>query len=115
LLASKEEYQNVYFASICCDRCDGAREIIEEDDELRWKHIHHYYMDPTSKEEAKRLLEFHQVPFYVILNEQGEIVQKGSQKYFDFTNIPGAIEKKTSINIGRPAVANWEFTLDADF
>ncbi len=72
-------------------------------------------MDPTSKKEAKRLLEFHQVPFYVILNEQGEIVQKGSQKYIDFTDIPGAIEKKTSINIGRPAVANWEFTLDADF
>ena len=72
-------------------------------------------MDPTSKEEAKRLLGFQQVPFYVILNEQGEIVQKGSQKHIDFTNIPGVMEKKTSMNIGSPKMANWEFSLDADF
>ncbi len=72
-------------------------------------------MDPDSKEEAKRLLGFHQVPFYVILNEHGEIVQKGSQKQVDFTNVPGLVEKKPSMSIESPTAVNWEFTLDADF
>lgn len=72
-------------------------------------------MDPESKDEAKRLLGFQKVPFYVILNEHGEIVQKGSQKQVDLTNVPGLIEKKPSVTIKSPTAVNWEFTLDADF
>ena len=46
-------------------------------------------MDKAFKEEAKSLLGFQQVPFYVVLDENGEIVQKGGSKQVDFDTIPG--------------------------
>mmetsp|Transcript_11620 Transcript_11620/g.16709 ORF Transcript_11620/g.16709 Transcript_11620/m.16709 type:complete len:165 (-) Transcript_11620:72-566(-) len=113
-LASQSDYQNVHFVSICCDRCDGAREILEEKDELRWNNIHHYYMDPESKEVAKKQLGFQQVPFYVILNDRGEIVQKGSKKQIDLDNVPGRVVMKKPV-VSSPTAVNWEFTLDEDF
>jgi len=45
-------------------------------------------MDPESKEVAKELLGFAQVPFYVVLNEEGRIVAKGGKKRIDFEGLP---------------------------
>lgn len=39
-------------------------------------------MQESDKEEAKRILGFQAVPFYVILNENGEIEQKGNKVDF---------------------------------
>mmetsp|Transcript_10235 Transcript_10235/g.19178 ORF Transcript_10235/g.19178 Transcript_10235/m.19178 type:complete len:191 (-) Transcript_10235:26-598(-) len=90
-LAKRPEYSNVKFTSIVLDECDGARNIIEQNDKPRWNNINHFYMDREYKETAKSVLGFHQVPFYVVLNENGEIVQKGSKKDIDFEAIPGII------------------------
>lgn len=90
-MAQKPEYSNVEFTSIVLDECDGARNIIEKDDEPRWKNINHFYMDKSFKETAKAALGFNQVPFYVVLNDKGEIVQKGSKKQIDFDTIPGVV------------------------
>lgn len=90
-MATQPEYQNVEFTSIVLDECDGARNIIEQDDERRWQNINHFYMDKEFKETAKQALGFNQVPFYVVLNEHGEIVQKGSKKNIDFDEIPGIV------------------------
>lgn len=94
-LAADERYKNVKFASICCDSCDGARNIIEKDDSPRWDRVSHFFMDQENKEEAKKILGFKQVPFYVVLNEEGDIVQMGSKKYIDFDNLPGMIQPKS--------------------
>jgi hypothetical protein len=51
-------------------------------------------MDHEHKEEAKRVLGFGRVPFYVVLNECGDIVQMGSKKHIDFDNLPGMIQPK---------------------
>eukprot|EP00554_Chaetoceros_debilis_P011085 CAMPEP_0194108800 /NCGR_PEP_ID=MMETSP0150-20130528/8444_1 /TAXON_ID=122233 /ORGANISM="Chaetoceros debilis, Strain MM31A-1" /LENGTH=174 /DNA_ID=CAMNT_0038797601 /DNA_START=27 /DNA_END=547 /DNA_ORIENTATION=+ len=88
-MATDSKYSKVEFNSIVLDECDGARHIIEQSDELRWKNVNHYYMDKEQKETAKMTLGFNQVPFYIVLNEQGEIVQKGSKKDIDFDAIPG--------------------------
>lgn len=82
------------FTSIVLDECDGARNIIEQNDEPRWKNMDHFYMDKEYKETAKSALGFNQVPFYVVLNEHGDIVQKGSKKDIDFEAIPGIIRPK---------------------
>ena len=74
-MADKPEYASVKFTSIVLDECDGARNIIELENEPRWKNINHYYMDSEFKEIAKEALGFNQVPFYVVLNDKGEIVQ----------------------------------------
>ena len=95
-MAQKPEYSNVKFTSIVLDECDGARNIIEKDNEPRWKNINHFYMDKSFKEAAKAALGFNQVPFYVVLNEKGEIVQKGSKKQIDFDTIPGVV--RPSVN-----------------
>mmetsp|Transcript_3574 Transcript_3574/g.5488 ORF Transcript_3574/g.5488 Transcript_3574/m.5488 type:complete len:191 (+) Transcript_3574:89-661(+) len=88
-MKSENKYSNIEFVSVCCDKLDGAREIIEKDDRPRWNNVAHYFMDEDTKEEAKRVLGFASVPFYVVVNEDGEIVQKGNSNQVDFETIPG--------------------------
>jgi hypothetical protein len=82
------------FVSICCDKLDGAREIIEKDDELKWPDVQHYYMDPESKEIAKSVLGFASVPYYVMVNAQGTMTQKGNK--VDWTQLPSAAAAASS-------------------
>lgn len=86
-MARLPQYSNVKFVSICCDKLDGAREILEQEDIPKWNAIHHFFMPPEAKEQAKKLLGFKSVPFYVVLNSEGEVVL--SSKQVDFENIPG--------------------------
>mmetsp|Transcript_8066 Transcript_8066/g.11569 ORF Transcript_8066/g.11569 Transcript_8066/m.11569 type:complete len:191 (+) Transcript_8066:55-627(+) len=107
-MKSEAKYSNVEFVSVCCDKLDGAREIIEKDDRPRWDNVAHYFMDENTKEEAKQVLGFASVPFYVVVNEDGEIVQKGNSKQIDFEAIPGInrpeIQKE---NIAMPSTGKF--------
>jgi hypothetical protein len=85
------DQEDVQFLSIVCDKLDGAREIIERDDELRWNNLDHYFMEHKDKEQAKKVLGFKSVPFYVVLDTQGEIVQLGNKINWDA--IPGCAPK----------------------
>lgn len=100
-LAQNPQYANVEFTSIVIDACDAARNIIEEKESQRWSHIKHYFMDKAFKEEAKSLLGFQQVPFYVVLDEKGDIVQKGGTRQVDFDAIPGIVRKTENISISK--------------
>ena len=88
-MAQDPRYHNVQFVSICCDKLDGARSIIERDQELRWQNVSHYFMDSFHKEQAKKILGFKTVPFYVVVDSFGDIQQLGSDKVVDFDDIPG--------------------------
>ena len=112
-LAADERYKKVKFASIVCDSCDGARNIIDKEDSPRWDKVSHFFMDHDHKEEAKKILGFKQVPFYVVLDENGEIVQMGSKKQIDFDNIPG-MEKPKDVEEGRKEGDAFEI-MDLDF
>jgi hypothetical protein len=90
-MAADPKYKDVQFISIVCDQLDGARHIIEKDDDLRWQNVSHYYMDHQNKERAKKLLGFQQVPFYVVLDENGAITQSGNSKQVDFDEVPGVV------------------------
>jgi hypothetical protein len=90
-MAQDPKYKDVQFISICCDKLDGARDIIERDDDLRWQNVKHYFMDKNDKETAKRLLGFKQVPFYVVMDEHGSITQSGSGRQVDFDEVPGVV------------------------
>ena len=77
-------------------------------------------MDSVSKEKAKAALGFRQVPFYVILNEQGEIQHKGSSKQMDLTNISGLKKADHPKPLFRPAspisvCVSREFCIEDDF
>ena len=98
-LAQNPKYANVEFTSIVLDACDGARDIIDQNQSQRWSNIKHYFMDKAFKEEAKSLLGFQQVPFYVVLDETGEIVQKGGTKQVDFDTIPGIVRQMERVSI----------------
>ena len=87
--AQKADVDAIAFVAICCDQLDGAREIMEKDDELRWSSISHYFMAHEDKETAKRVLNFKSVPFYVVLNEEGAIVQSGNKIDWDDIIVPG--------------------------
>ena len=108
-MAQDPQYTNIQFISICCDKLDGAREIIEKDDDLRWQHVSHYFMDPESKEIAKKILGFTSVPFYVVLNNLGEITQLGGHKKIDFDAIPGRIVSATEKENSEPTTKHDEF------
>lgn len=88
-MANDPKYDDVQFVSICCDKLDGARDIIEKEDDLRWQNVDHYFMDKQDKEEAKKILGFKSVPFYVVLDESGSITQLGNQRAIDFDEVPG--------------------------
>eukprot|EP00980_Cylindrotheca_fusiformis_P028773 scaffold22642_cov134-Cylindrotheca_fusiformis.AAC.28 len=90
-MAKDPKYENVQFVSICCDKLDGARDIIERDEDLRWQNVNHYFMNQKDKEEAKKILGFKSVPFYVVLDEDGSIQQKGNSKSIDFGEVPGVV------------------------
>ncbi len=114
-MATLPQYANVNFTSIVLDGCDSARNIIEEPDKKpRWHNINHYYMDKDYKELAKETLGMKQVPFYVVLNEYGEIVQKGSKKQVDFDNIPGMTKSKEGEEEKSEPIERV-FCLDEDF
>ena len=66
-------------------------------------------MDQESKETAKKVLGFSMVPFYVFLNDKGEIVQKGNTNAVNFDEIPGAAADPA------PASVEREFVMDEDF
>jgi thiol-disulfide isomerase/thioredoxin len=95
-MAKDSKYANVQFVSICVDQLDGARNIIEKDDDLRWQNVAHFFMSQSDKEEAKKLLGFKSVPFYVVLNECGDITQLGNEKTVDFEAVPGVVRKDNS-------------------
>lgn len=88
-MAVDPRHINIQFVSICCDRSDKAREIINGDDNPRWKNISHYFMDKDDKEKVKEALGFKSVPFCVVIDEMGTIVKSGSYKTINFQNIPG--------------------------
>lgn len=81
----------VQFVSICCDKLDGAREILDKEATPRWNFIHHYFMSPDDKDIAKQLLGFKQVPFYMVFSDQGEMLHTGNK--LDFDLIPGMKKK----------------------
>lgn len=93
-MAADPAYGNVHFVAIVCDSLDGARNIIEQDDEPRWANLQHYFMSQADKERAKKILGFHSVPFYVVVNERGVICQKGNK--VDWDTIPGFIRSDDS-------------------
>lgn len=94
-MAQDPMYENIQFISICCDKLDGARDIIEKEEELRWQNVSHYFMSKDDKETAKKILGFQQVPFYVVLDEEGKIQQSGSGKQVDFEDVPGVVRPET--------------------
>mmetsp|Transcript_28514 Transcript_28514/g.41954 ORF Transcript_28514/g.41954 Transcript_28514/m.41954 type:complete len:178 (-) Transcript_28514:184-717(-) len=120
-LATKSEYKlkNVTFASINCDSETGARNIIEEFDTPRWLNVDHYHMETEFKERAKKELGFRQVPFLVVLNERGEIVQKGSPKQVDLTKLVVEETKGCDYDDEKPVVppppVSRVFEMDEDF
>jgi hypothetical protein len=90
-----DRYANVQFISICCDSLDGAREIIERDDEIKWPDIQNYFMSVQDKETAKQILGFAAVPFYVFVSETGEITQSGNK--VDWDRVPGMIPDQENV------------------
>lgn len=105
-MAQDPKYKDVQFISICCDKLDGARDIIERDDDLRWQNVNHYFMDKEDKETAKKLLGFKQVPFYVVMNEYGSITQTGSGRQVDFEEIPGVVRPVVETDVDLKTCAN---------
>ena len=95
-LTVSETHKDVNIISVCLGAadqtgCDPAREILEANNEPRWSNLQHYFAGVEEKEKAKAHYGFNQVPFYVVLNDKGEVVQKGSAKKVDLDAAPGAI------------------------
>ena len=70
---------SIQYVSICCDKLDGAREILERDSTPRWSHVRHFFMDNDHKEHAKELLGFQQVPYYIVFDDAGTMVFSGNK------------------------------------
>jgi hypothetical protein len=93
--SSDDRYANVQFISICCDSLDGAREIIDRDDDIKWPDMQHYFMSVEDKETAKQVLGFAAVPFYVFVSATGEITQSGNK--VDWEKVPGMVPDQENV------------------
>lgn len=82
-LARDPKNAGISFISICCDKLDGAREMIEEKENPRWSGMRHYFIDANEKETAKEWLGFCCVPFYVAIDKDGNICDSGGAETFD--------------------------------
>lgn len=112
-MAKDPKYENVQFISICCDKLDGARDIIEQEEDSRWQNVNHYFMDQKDKEQAKKVLGFKSVPFYVVLDDAGSIQQKGNQKNIDFEELPGVVRPEPEpIRFEEEKKEDDEFAID---
>lgn len=93
---------SIQYVSICCDKLDGAREILERDSTPRWSHVRHFFMDHDHKEQAKELLGFQQVPFYIVFDDAGTMIFSG-KKLPDINDLLQTTkEQTTSANISSP-------------
>ena len=86
-MAKDPRYKDVRFMSICCDGLNGAGLAVDCCKSFGWENIEHFSIETTPKEEAKRLLGFKRVPFYVVINKRGEVLQKGGASEIDFEMI----------------------------
>ena len=120
---------------VCCALSlgEGNKEMVK-DVVSDWENITHVFMDMEMKEEAKKLLNFAAVPFYVIVNKDGVITGKGDPKKMDYIallNKPSSeVEQEASTTVSSSAIeesttkeapaatteaAEYVFTLDEDF
>lgn len=82
---AEEEIDGAETVVVCCALSlgEGNKEMVE-DLVGDWDNITHVFMDMEMKEEAKKLLNFAAVPFYVIVNKDGVITGKGDPKKMDY-------------------------------
>ncbi|KAL3942455.1 MAG: hypothetical protein SGBAC_003339 [Bacillariaceae sp.] len=113
-MAQDPKYENVQFVSICCDKLDGARDIIDQEEEERWQNVNHYFMESKDKETAKKVLGFRQVPFYVVLDEHGDIQQMGNHRAIDFDEVPGVVRPEPSVSSAEEEKENFD-QVDMEF
>ena len=71
-------------------------------------------MDHEHKEMAKRLLNFQTVPFYVVVNSQGQIVQQGGKRDMDWERIPGVIASEQA-EVKEERKEDFVFSMEEDF
>lgn len=118
-MAVSETHSKVNIISICCGStdqigCDAAREIIEMEAETRWPNLRHFFIMADEKERAKAQYGFSQVPFYVVLNSEGEIQQKGSSKQVNLDEAPG-VERIAQADPSEEKKDDRVFCIDEDF
>lgn len=99
IIAEDPSYSNISFVSICCDKLDGAREIIEREEDPRWSNVSHYFLSPNDKEKAKSWLGFSCVPFYVAINKEGKICDSGGAETFNLHQAILFMQHKRFLNV----------------
>ena len=115
MLASQKSHKNIKIISICLDNQDGARNIIEHNDDPRWNDITHYSSELINKESIKEFFEFTQVPFYVSINKtNSEITSKGTTKQVNLDNISGVHFEQPIFDDNTPSSSDDESPEDKE-
>ena len=86
-LAEEQDFKHINFVAICCDSLDGARQIIDKEEDVKWRKIKHYFLNKSEKERAKALLGFRCVPFYVVVDPSKGVLQYGKKEAIDFEKV----------------------------
>lgn len=92
------QHPDVECLSICCDSLDGAREILECSKERAWPALSHYFMAYDDKEIAKQVLGFRSVPYYLVVDETGDLVHAGKTFSWDDVSLVSTPAISTQTN-----------------
>lgn len=83
IVAKDPQNASINFVSICCDKLDAARNMIDKEESPRWSSMKHYFIEASEKERAKEWLGFRGVPFYIAIDKCGNICDRGGLATFD--------------------------------
>jgi thiol-disulfide isomerase/thioredoxin len=104
---------DVVYVSCALSQGEGNKEMVR-DLVGDWGSMTHVFMDLETKERAKTDFGFTQVPFYVVISKDGDILGKGSPSSIDHKALL-ATATKVNPAITETIPTSDIFTLDEDF
>ena len=113
-------YPDIAFISCALSQGDGNVDIVKElVDEGSWENLTNVFLEIEHKENAKALFGFAQVPFCLVINTDGTVLQAGDPKSIDFDSALASCtfnssseENKNSVETNRNFA---QLVLDEDF
>jgi hypothetical protein len=111
-----EGVDDVIYVSCALSQGEGNKEMVR-DLVGDWENMTHVFMDMENKEAAKAAFGFAQVPFYVVVSKEGNILGKGAPQSVDHQALlqSDAATLKTATTVEQAPVDTNIFTLEEDF
>jgi len=113
--AGSGEHDGIVFVSCALSQGAGNKDVAMDMISGEWGNLLHVFMEIEVKEQAKAAFGFAAVPFYVVVDRQGNVVGSGDPKTVDFVKLLADTKVPSSAAAASSSATIPEFKLDEDF